>query len=150
MKRLLSIVLLLALFVGLIPFNSNAKTDDVEITYFQDGSYLVTEVIRNITRASGMVSGSKPSTYYNNSGVAQWKAVLNGTFSVSSSGATCTSASMNVTIYDSSWYTISKSATKSGNVAKGSATIGRKVAGVTVSSIPVSLTLSCDSNGNLS
>lgn len=150
MKRLLSVVLLALLFVGLIPFSTNAKSDDVEITYFQDGSYLVTEIVRNTARASGTVSGSKPSTYYNNSGVAQWKAVLNGTFSISSSGATCTSASMNVTIYDSSWHTVSKSATKSGNMANGSATIGRKVGGVTVASIPVNLTLSCDKNGNLS
>lgn len=35
MKRLLSVVLLALLFVGLIPFSTNAKSDDVEITYFQ-------------------------------------------------------------------------------------------------------------------
>ena len=83
-------------------------------------------------------------------GPAQWKAVLSGTFSFTGSTSTCTSSSMNVTILDSSWYTISKNATRGENTATGSATIGEKVGGVTLTKIPVNLTLSCDANGNLS
>ena len=66
------------------------------------------------------------------------------------SKATCTSSSIDVTIYDSEWYVIVKSAGKSENIARGSVTIGKKLLGVTVSQHPVSLTLTCDANGNLS
>ena len=57
---------------------------------------------------------------------------------------------VNVTIYDSSWYTVSKSASKSGNTATGSVIMGDTANGVTVKRVPVSLTLTCDANGNLS
>lgn len=70
-------------------------------------------------------------------------------FSFTGSTSSCTSSSMDVIILDSSWYSISKNATRGGNSATGSVTIGEKVGGVTVTKIPVNLTLSCDANGNL-
>lgn len=149
-KRVLSCVLIVLLFFTIVPMSIRAAERDVETIYFEDGSYLVTEIITNGSRASGSVTGSKPSTYYNSSGTAQWKATLTGSFTYTGSSATCTSSSMNVTIYDSSWYTISKSASKSGNTAYGSTSIGEKVGGITVTKVPVSLSLTCDANGNLS
>ena len=136
--------------VNTIPLCCHAAHRSVETIYFEDGSYLVTEMMISNSRASGSVNGSKPSTYYNSSGVAQWKVVLSGSFSFTGSTSSCTSSSMDVIILDSSWYTISKNATRGGNSATGSATIGEKVGGVTVTKIPVNLTLSCDANGNLS
>ena len=83
-------------------------------------------------------------------GTAQWKATLSGSFTYTGSSATCTSSSVDVTVYDSSWYTISKSSNKSGSKATASVTMGEKLAGVTVTKVPISLAMTCDKNGNLS
>lgn len=123
-----------------------------ETVYFDDGSYMTVEVTRAV-RASGSVTGSKPYTYYNSSynssGVVQWQAVLTGSFTYTGSSATCTASSVDVTVYDSAWKVISKSASKSENTATASVSM-RKVVGVTVMTVPVSMSLSCDANGNLS
>lgn len=102
------------------------------------------------SRASNSISASKSYTYRDGKNVIQWKAVLTGSFTYNGSKVTCTSSSIDVTIYDSEWYVVVKSAGKSENIARGSVTIGKKLLGVTVSQHPVSLTLTCDANGNLS
>jgi len=148
MKRVLSLVLAAILVIGVLPICGNAV--EIETIYYEDGSYATIEITTYGMRASGSKSGTKTFNYYNNSDVRQWKAVLTGSFSYTGSSATCTSSSMDVTIYDSNCYVYSKSASKSGNTASGSATVGEKLLGVTVSTVPVSLTLKCDANGNLS
>lgn len=150
MKRIFSFILVAAMLFCMIPIHSNAAANQLETIYFEDGSYMTVEIISKGARASGSVTGSKPYTYYGSDGNAKWKAVITGSFSYSGSSATCTSSSVSVTIYDSSWYTVSKSASKSGNTARASVTIGEKRGGVTVTKVPVSLSLSCDKDGNLS
>lgn len=150
MKRVLCCLLTAVLLFSLIPVHGYAAEDGAETVYFDDGSYMTIEVIAKGSRASGSVTGSKPATYYDGDGVAQWKVVLTGSFTYTGSDATCTSSSVDVTIYDSSWYAASKYATKSGNKASASVTMADKPAGVVVSTIPVSLSLECDANGNLS
>lgn len=148
MKRLLCYVLIFALAVGVLPMYANAN--ETETIYLDDGSYITVELITYGTRASGSVSGGKQYTHYDGSGSQNWVAVLNGSFTYNGSSATCTSSSVNVTIYDSAWYVVSKSASKSGNTAIGAVTMGMKSVGVTVMQVPVNLTLTCDANGNLS
>lgn len=150
MKRLFCCVLSLLLIIGMLPYHANAAGNNIETIYFQDGSYLVTEIITNGSRASGNVTGSKPSAYYDSEGVIQWRVTLTGSFTYNGSSATCTSSSANVTIYDSTWYTISKTTGKSGNTATASVTMGKKAVGVTVAKVPISMTLECDADGNLS
>ena len=87
--------------------------------------------------------------YYNSDGISKWNAVLTGSFSYNGSSATCSSSSVDVTIFDSDWYVISKYASKSGNTATASVTVGRRYDGSTIK-VPVSLSLKCDKNGNLS
>ena len=149
MKRAFSIMMVLFILVSILPVSGNAA-EAVETVYFDDGSYIIVEVNYSLTRETWSVTGNKQYTYYDSDGISKWKAVLTGTFNYTGSGATCTASSVNVTIYDSSWYTISKSASKSGNRATGSVTMGLKSAGVTVARVPVSLALTCDKNGNLS
>ena len=116
----------------------------------EDGSYITIEITTLGERASGSVTGNKVYTHYDENGTSNWKAILSGSFTYIGSSATCTSSNMSVSIYDSSWYTVSKSASKSGNQAMGSAIMGRTSLGNTVARVPVSLTLTCDANGNLS
>lgn len=151
MNRFTRVVLAMLLIVSLLPVRTLAvEPDNTTVTYFEDGSYLVETILTVQARASGTVSGSKESTYHGSDGSAKWKAVLNGTFTYTGSSATCTAASCSVTIYDNDWYTISRSASKSGNTAYGYATIGKKLLGVKVDEVSVSPTLKCDANGNLS
>lgn len=148
MKRFLCGLSAFLLIVALLPVNANCA--EVETFYFEDGSYATIHIALTNARASGSITGNKIYNYYNSDNVRQWKAVLTGSFTYTGSSATCTSSSMDVTINDSSWYIASKSSGKSGSTARGNATISEKLLGVTVTSIPVSLTLSCDANGNLS
>jgi len=148
MKRMLSCVLVAILVIGVLPICGNAS--EVETICFEDGSYATVEVVCYGTRASGSVTGNKNYSYYDRNSVKQWKATLTGSFTYTGSSSTCTSSDINVTIYNSDWYVYSKSASKSGNTASGSATVAEKLLGVTITTVPVSLTLKCDANGNLS
>lgn len=148
MKRILCCVLAVILLIGILPINGNAERN--KTIYFEDGSYATVEITACGTRASGSITGTKTYNYYDSNSVRQWRAVLTGSFTYTGYSATCTSSSMDVMIYNSECYVISKSAGKNGSTANGSATIGKKLLGVTVSSTPVSLSLSCDANGNLS
>ena len=64
--------------------------------------------------------------------------------------ASCTAANCTVSTFDSTWYVISKSASRSGNTAAASVTMGKSQLGVTTKTASCSLSLSCDANGNLS
>lgn len=150
MKKIISFALILTMLVCVIPICGNAAENQKETIYFDDGSYMTVEINTIRTRASGSVSGSKPYTYYGSDGVAKWVATLSGSFTYNGSSATCTSSSVDVTIYNSAWYTVSKSASKSGNTASASVTMGEKRGGVTVTTFPISLSMSCDKDGNLS
>ena len=150
MKRIFVGILALVLVLSMIPVRAVAAEKQVETFYLDDGSYMTVELITKGSRASGNVSGSKTTTYNNSSGTALWQVTLTGDFSYTGSGATCTSTAIDVTIFDSSWYTIYKTSGKSGNKATGSATIGKSVGGTAVTKVPVSLTITCDANGNLS
>lgn len=150
MKKVICSLLVVMLVLCSIPICGNAAECEQEVIRFEDGSYAIVETITNGARASGKKSGSRPYTYYDSTGVAQWKVVLNGSFTYTGSSATCTSASCSVTIYNSEWYTISQNANKSGSTATGSFSMGRKLLGSTVETKNVTLKLSCDKNGNLS
>lgn len=123
-----------------------------EVVYYEDGSYavVVMEEENTVTRATNRKTGSKAYKYYTADDELVWTVTLNATFSYNGSSATCTSVnSLNVTIYDDSWRTYSKSSTKSGNTATGYVTM--RYSGLLGSrDIPATVTLSCDKNGNLS
>lgn len=148
MKRLFCLTLAFAILISVVPLFASATEN--EILYFEDGSYIIIETVCNSTRASGAVSGGKQYTYYDSDGVSKWKAVLNGSFTYTGSSATCTSSSVDVTVYDVSWYVSYKYAGKSGNSATASVTMARTVDGTTLTKVPVTLILTCDANGNLS
>ena len=150
--KYLRIMCVLLVFVSiLIPVNCYADTlVETNITYYEDGSYLVETIESTCTRASGTKTGAKNQTYYGSSGSAEWKVTLSGTFTYTGSTSSCTASSVSVTIYNSDWYTISKSASKSGNTASAFVTMGYKVLGITTNKVNATPTLVCDANGNLS
>lgn len=152
MKRFLSIALIIAALIALFSINTYALTNTQadDIIYLEDGSYITIELTWTETRASNTKTGSKTHRYYNSNGVEEWKAVLRGTFTYTGNSATCTAASCDVTITNTNWYVVSKSAAKSGNAAVGELTMGRKFLGITIDKEPISIRITCDANGNLS
>ena len=152
MRRIIALLISLAVFIAPLFVTANAveASDEVCVWYFDDGSYITETFLIVQSRALGSITGTKTRNYYDSERALDWKVVLTGSYSYTGSNATCTSSTCNVTIYDSSWYTVSKSSSKSGNTATASATMGEKLLGVTVRQVPVSLSISCDKDGNLS
>ena len=149
-KRIVGALLGCLLLVCLLPIQAFAQQR--EVIRFEDGSYMVVTVSREATaaRTTNYARGNRVYDYYSDTNVLQWKAVLNATFTYNGSSATCTSVnSLNVTIYDSAWSVGSKSTSKSGSTAYGYLTMNGKLVSGT-QGVPVTLTLSCDKNGNLS
>lgn len=122
----------------------------------EDGSEIVTviyEEVPAVATASTTYTktGSATTTYKNSDGDALFALTTHGTFTVVSGvSATCTSASVSTTIYESGWSVDSKSASKSGNQAKGTGTFKKKVLGITVDTKTLTCTLTCSVNGVLS
>ena len=152
MKRIVVYFVLAALLLSVLPLCGYANESGTvcNVVYFEDGSYMVRELFVVQTRASGTKTGSKVDTYYTSDGTAEWKVTLTGTFSYTGTSAACTASNASATIYNSNWYTISRNANKSGNVATSSVTMGYKTLGITTARETSNLTLTCDKNGNLS
>lgn len=153
MKRLITLltvsILILSLFPIQIAFASQG-CELLEVVEYEDGSYLEISMQSSQSRASGSLTKTKNYIYHNTDGTSAWKISLTGSFTYTGTSATCTASNCSVTIYESNWYTISKSATKSGNTAYGTATLGYKYLGVTVQQKTYNLTLTCDKDGNVS
>lgn len=149
MKRIISMCLVISLFLILFPISASALEVSEQTIYLDDGNYIIVTIESYDLRASGTKTGSKTYTGYYG-GSAAWKVILSGTFTYTGSSATCTDSGCSTSVYNSEWYTVSKSAGKSSNAATANASMGRKVLGVTVETVPVNLKLTCDANGNLS
>lgn len=160
MKRIICALLIIVMMLTVIPMaGASAEQAPMEqIVYYNDGSYLIInlEETENYsvsgTKAvqANSKSGNKTCTYYENTGVAVWAVTLSASFTYDGNSSSCTAANCSVNIYDSAWYVISKSTSRSGNTATANVTMGKKVLGVTTKTVPCTLTLSCDVNGNLS
>ncbi len=153
MKHILKTIAIMLLVVAMLPVNIFAATNISEtdnVIYLDNGDYITIDLSSVDTRASGTKTGSKTYTYRNSSGDEEWRAVLKGTFSYTGSSATCTASSCTVTITNTAWYQVSKTASKSGASAVAELTMGRKFLGITVDKETVSMSITCDANGNLS
>lgn len=150
MKRTISYLLVFTLLICMVPIRTFAATNEILVTQFEDGSYMTDTLSVQEVRASGTKTGTRTRSYYAADNTLLWQVILTGKFSYTGSGSFCTSSSVSTNIYSSDWYTVSKSASKSGSTASGNAVIAEKLLGVTVDKVNVSLTLSCDANGNLS
>ncbi len=160
MKKILSIILtVVLLFTAFSVFAVSAENEVVvsrEVIYNTDGSYteiVITEKVNNIIpRAETYTkSGSKQYNHRDSNGSVLWTFILNGTFTVRAGvSATCTNASYSTSNIASGWSLDSASTGKSANKAIGNATFKYKVLLITTKTEDISVTLSCDGNGNLS
>lgn len=148
----LSLCLIVVCLFPTCAFAANMEKSQ-SITYFDDGSYVITTVsITNTvaTRASKTRVGSIKHDYHDAGGDLDWSASMTATFTYDGSTSRCTSANTpEITIYDNIWSVYSKSSSKSGNTATGNVTMAAKQI-IGSSKFPVTLTLTCDKNGVLS
>lgn len=150
MKKLIAILLVAASLLAVLPVCSaqDDGTQAKDVVYYEDGSYLVT-VIEDVpsARASNTRTKNKVCTWYNSDDTVAWEITLTATFTFDGTSATCDTAICTASIYDRTWYIISKTASKSGNVAYGNAVLGYKILGVVIDKRPINLTLTCSPTG---
>lgn len=163
MKKALSLLLVITMLLGLGCMSVSAENISSEVIeleegiyYFEDGSYIVTEqVAADIQPLSvGTKTYSKVSTYYNSDDVAQCALKVTGTFEVNyGASVKCTNVSATSYVYVDGW-TVQKvtKSSSAGSGATASATASgefvKKLLFITTSRIPVSVTVTCDKNGN--
>lgn len=153
MKRILSILLVVfTMFFSLSVAEVKAanKQTSNRITIFEDGSYIKIELNTGSQLTRGNISGNKTYTYYDGANDIMWEATVTGNFTYDGRYASCTSSRCTVTVYDSAWSTISKTAWVDENIAKATVEMARKMLGVTVKQVTYNLSLVCDRYGNLS
>ncbi len=142
MKKLICSLLVFTLVLSVIPVSAFAAENTMEVIVVEEVSY--------IARSAGEKTARKEATVRDADGNMIWKAILTATFEYTGTTSECTASSCSVTIYDSTWHTVSKSATHSGNTAAATVTMGKKLLGVTITKKTVNIQLTCDANGNLS
>lgn len=147
MKRTLSSVMAVLLCLSaLLPSamaTGYSPQQTVEIIWFEDGSHaeISTTTTSPVTRTT--LSADKEYTYWNSADKEVFSYILHGEFDSSTSRAT--KVSYLVTFSLSGWSLSSHSEYCSGSTAYGSATFK----GPSGATEDVSLTLTCDKNGNV-
>lgn len=130
-------------------FASEKVVTDSYIEYFEDGSYIVTELTESTitTFAAKTVSNSKSSHYYESNNSKAWTVTLNATFSYTGSSATCTKATTSNTIYNDAWKVTSAVASKSGNKGTGAFTVKKYAIGIPIKTMNRTVTITCSNSG---
>ena len=153
-SKALSVVLAMVFALSMFTIFASAETTSEEITYFEDGSYIITtieESVEPITRSTYSTSKTKGHVYYNASNVKQWEFRVTGVFTVNEGvSATATSATTSLTYYTDDWQYSNRTAYTSGNKAIGEITMKRYSNGSVVQTVNDKVTLTCDAYGNFS
>lgn len=148
MKRVVS-ALMCAVMVLCVSISALAAAPErrVKTIYFEDGSYATIETIIEdevrIDRANSSKSGSTSYTY-SKGGKKAWTFTLRGSFTYNGTTSKATKASVTSSISDRTWSLDSKSSDYSGDTAYGDASYSSPD-----DSYDVSLSLSCDEDGNI-
>ena len=150
MKRVFAMLAVCAMLLCVVPMTAHATETSTSIRYFEDGSYLVTEIEVSATRMLTKV-GSKTSTYYSADHEPQFKLSITGEFLYDGTTVTCTYASGTTTVYEpNSWRKISDWISYSGNAATYTTTFDSLFLGVVVDTFNSYVMISCDPDGNIS
>lgn len=133
-------------------YSSHYNTLQEKITHDSNGGYFVetldtfetpqTDI--SIYSTSNIKSTSKTIRYYNSNDVLCWSYTLKASFNVNSrSSSVYINSSASANIYKTTWSIASENHSGSGNVATG--TIKMKTS---KTSVPRTITIKCDKNGN--
>ncbi len=164
MKKIISVTLMFVMIFSLKSVSVKAETCNtipervVSTTteYLDDGTIIeivVSEEFQNVMPLSNTYTKTSFKTYNckNSDGTVLWWFKLSGQFDVNEGvSSVCTSSWYSHSILNDSWSLKSATTSKSGNKALADATFVRKVLFITAETKDISLTLTCDKNGNLS
>ena len=120
------------------------------IKVLDDGSQLLEGRPVVTAQTRGSVTAHKPYYHRNSSGTILWTATVTGTFTYNGTTSYCTNASYSTEVNASTWSEQSGTAYPSGNSAIADVVMMRKLLFIVVETVPVTVPLSCDKNGNLS
>lgn len=127
------------------------ETKQVQLLHvFDDGSQLFVGMPIVTVQTRGSLTAQKPLYHRNSSGTILWTATVTGTFTYNGSTSSCISASYSTQISNNNWSEQSGTAYPSGNSAIADVVMMRKLLFIVVETVPVTITLTCDKNGNLS
>lgn len=126
------------------------NTFQVTREYLDDGSFFEILIESNENQRSSIKNASKTFTFKNADGESLWYAKVTANFYYDGTTSSCTSSSASGGSYVSEWKILSKSSSRTGNVASATVTAGAYMGGLYVDSLTVKVLLSCDKNGNLS
>ncbi len=147
MKKFISIILVVLVFLSLCS-PVLAKEDSTTIEYFDDGSYIITEIVETHNNVSPYAistkSGYKTVNGYSDSGAKQFSLTVHGTFNYNGTVARATASSYSYSISNSAWSFLNGSSSYTANNATAT---GRFTSYGNTKS--VSVTLYCDQDGNL-
>lgn len=118
--------------------------------YLDDGSFFEILIESNENQRSSIKNASKTFTFKNANEEPLWYAKVTANFYYDGNTSSCTSSSASGGSYVSEWKILSKSSSRTGNVASATVTAGAYMGGLYVDSLTVKVLLSCDKNGNLS
>lgn len=148
--RIITVILIFAILVPIPSMAVAENSLNEDIIYFNDGSYITIQTTIIDARSPETRNASRTYVYHNLWGNEDWRVTLNATFTYDGSTAKCTIANITVDITNSSWYTVSRSASRDGNTGSCTVVMGYKVLGITTDTKTVNLTLTCDKDGNIS
>ena len=146
----LFLCLLMLFSCPLTALASENETTEVDVEYFDDGRYLVSETTfyKTLKKASTK-SATRRLTYFNANDVSEWYFELSATFSYTGSSVTCTRADVATKIYNDQWKVKDTSSSKSGGKATGTIEIKYTVMGVTIKTVTKTLILTCSRDGTI-
>ena len=150
-RKIISIILASTLIfsTSILAMASNNSNNIVDTEYFDNGYYTETIITEIDDGSKASKSGTKRTSYYNN-GTLLWYVQVNGSFTYNGSSSTCTSSTVTAASNNSAWKISSKSASKTGNIAKATATAKQYILGVCIQTITRNVSLTCNNNGVLS
>lgn len=146
---LLAVCLLLACIVPVFALIAERPSQASAVTSDDTNAGTLTQTTSCTTQANGTQVGHKEIEYRCGSGAPEWRITLTAVFTYNASGGRCVYVyPPTVTIYHNDWSVAAKTSARDGDTAIGSVTMSRKLLSGS-STLPVSLTLTCDETGNL-
>ena len=156
-KRILSALLCLVMILSCCAMAVSADSPEehvvkTEVTYFEDGSYVVTEIVEYVDNSSSRATtqtktGKKTESAYNITGNLLYSLTVHGTFNYDGSSAEAIASYYTPAISNSNWDFDSGSCTRSGASVTATATF---VYLSFVMTKTMTVTLTCSPTGVLS
>ena len=176
MKRIVALTIcLLMVFLCFAPSVSAIQPENTQTEVLENGDSLVSgigdpllnaapedtpaatfsNVIRFLKRLIYFFTGtktvekSKYLRYYDQNGVLLWEATLTAEFVYSSKQVRCEDARLSFVSLDRDWTLSSRQTEKVGDTALGTISVKQTKLGIPLQTITRTITLACDSNGNV-